>query len=34
MKHIDAETLRNWLDEHRPVTVLDVRGADSRADGE
>jgi len=32
MKHIDAETLRTWLDEHRPVTVLDVRNAASRAE--
>jgi rhodanese-related sulfurtransferase len=28
---IDAETLREWLDEHRPVTVLDVREDDDRA---
>jgi glyoxylase-like metal-dependent hydrolase (beta-lactamase superfamily II) len=32
MKHIDAETLRTWLDEHRPVTVVDVRNAASRAE--
>ena len=32
MKHIDAETLRTWLDEHRPVTILDVRNAASRAE--
>jgi glyoxylase-like metal-dependent hydrolase (beta-lactamase superfamily II) len=29
--HIDPETLRQWLDTHRPVTVLDVRGDDDRA---
>src|SRR5262245_12313104 len=28
--HIDAETLRKWLDEKRPVTVLDVRADDAR----
>jgi glyoxylase-like metal-dependent hydrolase (beta-lactamase superfamily II) len=28
---IDVETLRGWLDTARPVTVLDVRGDDDRA---
>lgn len=32
MKHIDVETLRTWLDEHRPVTILDVRNEASRAE--
>jgi hypothetical protein len=26
-KTIDVETLRDWLDSGRPVTVLDVRSA-------
>lgn len=29
-KQIDADTLRGWLDEHRPVTVLDIRTDDDR----
>jgi rhodanese-related sulfurtransferase len=29
---IDANTLRSWLDEGRPVTVLDVRTAGDRAE--
>lgn len=31
MRHTDAETLRSWLDEKRPVTVLDVRSEEDRA---
>jgi glyoxylase-like metal-dependent hydrolase (beta-lactamase superfamily II) len=31
-KHIDVTTLRDWLDEGRPVTVLDVRSADARSE--
>ena len=27
-RHIDAETLRRWLEEKRPVTIIDVRNAD------
>ena len=30
-KHIDTETLRTWLDEQRPVTVLDIRNDEDRA---
>jgi glyoxylase-like metal-dependent hydrolase (beta-lactamase superfamily II) len=30
-KHITAETLRQWLDAHRPVTVLDIRTDEDRA---
>ncbi|HET9886106.1 MAG TPA: MBL fold metallo-hydrolase [bacterium] len=30
MKTIDVKTLRNWLEEGRPVTVLDVREAPER----
>jgi glyoxylase-like metal-dependent hydrolase (beta-lactamase superfamily II) len=30
-KQIDTETLRTWLDERRPVTVLDIRDDESRA---
>lgn len=30
-KQIDAETLREWLDSRRPVTVLDVRNNEDRA---
>ena len=30
-KPIDAETLRNWLDTRQPVTVLDIRTDDDRA---
>jgi glyoxylase-like metal-dependent hydrolase (beta-lactamase superfamily II)/rhodanese-related sulfurtransferase len=29
-KHVDAETLRQWLDTGRPVTVVDVRGDEDR----
>jgi rhodanese-related sulfurtransferase len=29
-KRIDVETLRSWLDEQRPVTVLDIRTDDDR----
>jgi glyoxylase-like metal-dependent hydrolase (beta-lactamase superfamily II) len=32
MKTIDVETLRAWLEEGRPVTVLDVRPAAERAE--
>ena len=32
MRTIDAETLRRWLDEGLPVTVLDVRQGDDRAE--
>jgi len=31
MKQIDVTTLRDWLDEHRPVVLLDVRTAEDRA---
>jgi glyoxylase-like metal-dependent hydrolase (beta-lactamase superfamily II) len=31
IKEIDTETLRRWLDAHRPVTVVDVRSDDARA---
>jgi glyoxylase-like metal-dependent hydrolase (beta-lactamase superfamily II)/rhodanese-related sulfurtransferase len=31
-KHIDVATLRDWLDEGQPVTVVDVRSADARAE--
>ncbi|MDP2321903.1 MAG: rhodanese-like domain-containing protein [Acidobacteriota bacterium] len=30
-KQIEADTLRAWLDEHRPVTVLDIRADQDRA---
>jgi glyoxylase-like metal-dependent hydrolase (beta-lactamase superfamily II)/rhodanese-related sulfurtransferase len=30
-KHIETDTLREWLDTHRPVTVLDLRTDDDRA---
>lgn len=30
--HIDVATLRDWLDQGRPVTVVDVRSADARAE--
>ena len=30
-KHIEAGTLRDWLDAQRPVTVLDIRTDDDRA---
>jgi glyoxylase-like metal-dependent hydrolase (beta-lactamase superfamily II) len=29
---VDADTLRRWLDEGRPVTVLDIRKAEDRAE--
>jgi hypothetical protein len=29
-KQIETETLREWLDTHRPVTVVDVRGDEHR----
>ena len=32
MRTIDAETLRRWLDEGLPVTVLDVRRGMYRAE--
>src|SRR5947209_4963706 len=32
MEPIDVETLRTWLEEGRPVTILDVRPADERAE--
>src|SRR5438132_471922 len=32
MMTIDVETLRRWLEEGRPVTVLDVRPAAERAE--
>src|SRR5258708_18939439 len=32
METISVETLRTWLEEGRPVTILDVRPADERAD--
>jgi glyoxylase-like metal-dependent hydrolase (beta-lactamase superfamily II) len=31
MKQIDAETLRDWLDAQQPVTVLDIRTDEDRA---
>ena len=31
-KHIDVEALRDWLDRGEPVTVVDVRSAESRAE--
>ena len=30
-KQIEAETLREWLDAHKPVTVLDIRTDEDRA---
>jgi hypothetical protein len=30
-KHIDTQTLRDWLEHQRPVTVLDVRSDEDRA---
>lgn len=30
--HIDVSTLRTWLEEGKPVTVVDVRSAESRAE--
>jgi glyoxylase-like metal-dependent hydrolase (beta-lactamase superfamily II) len=32
MRTVDVETLRTWLEEGRPVTVLDVRPVDERAE--
>ena len=32
MEPIAVETLRTWLEEGRPVTILDVRPADQRAE--
>ncbi len=32
MESIDVETLRTWLEEGRPVTILDVRPAEQRAE--
>src|SRR5712691_3161186 len=32
MELIDAETLRTWLEEGRPITILDVRPTDQRAE--
>src|SRR3989440_11543426 len=32
MEPIDVETLRTWLEEGRPVTILDVRPTDQRAE--
>jgi glyoxylase-like metal-dependent hydrolase (beta-lactamase superfamily II)/rhodanese-related sulfurtransferase len=32
MESIDVETLRTWLEERRPVTILDVRPAAERAE--
>jgi rhodanese-related sulfurtransferase len=29
-RHTDAETLRTWLEEKRPVTVIDVRTDEDR----
>lgn len=31
-KQIDTETLRTWLDEQRPVTILDIRNNEARAE--
>jgi glyoxylase-like metal-dependent hydrolase (beta-lactamase superfamily II) len=30
-KHVDAATLQSWLEEKRPVTIVDVRSSDDRA---
>ena len=30
-KQIDVDTLRQWLDERRPVTVLDIRTDEDRS---
>ena len=30
-KQIEAPTLRDWLEAHEPVTVLDIRTDDDRA---
>ena len=32
MELIDVETLRTWLEEGRPVTILDVRPTDQRVE--
>lgn len=29
-RHIDTATLRDWLEQHRPVTVLDIRSDEDR----
>jgi hypothetical protein len=29
-KQIEATTLREWLEAHRPVTVLDIRSDEDR----
>jgi len=31
MKHVDADTVRNWLEDRTPVTVLDFRSDEDRA---
>jgi rhodanese-related sulfurtransferase len=31
-RQVDADTLRQWLDEERPVTVLDIRTDHARAE--
>ena len=30
-KQIDTQTLRHWLKAHRPVTVVDIRTVEDRA---
>ncbi len=30
-KHVDVATLQSWLEEKRPVTVVDVRSSEDRA---
>src|SRR5215469_13425875 len=30
MRQIEVETLRSWLEQRRPVTVLDIRNEDDR----
>ena len=32
VRHVDADTLRGWLDERRPLTIVDVRNAEARAE--
>ena len=29
-RHIDTATLRDWLEQDRPVTVLDIRSDEDR----
>ena len=29
-RHIDTATLRDWLEQHRPVTVVDIRSDEDR----